>query len=104
MFFVGSALLHQSAVKLIILILAVNFPITAGDQVNTKCVVAGLLLQRTGAETQFFHLCPPRITSQVIGDLPIVVAKNKAGELGLARGRHFHTCPQKDLKLQVWLL
>ena len=57
-----------------------------------------------GAKAHPLDLSPTREAAEVISHLPIVVAKNKAGELGLARGRNFRTCPQKGLKLQVWLL
>ena len=103
MFFVSSTLLDYSAVKLVTLILTVNFAITAGDEIDTKCIVAGVLVQGTGAEAQLFHLCPARVAAEVVGDLPVVVANiavttaNKGGKEGQGGAKLVFSCGENGL-------
>ena len=93
MFFVCLAVLHNFAFKFITFILTVNFAITAGHKGDTVSVVARVLVKIAGAKAHPFDLSATREAAEVISHLPIVVAKNKAGELGLARGHSFRTCP-----------
>ena len=93
MFFVSVALLQEPALKFITLIPAVDVTITTGGELDAESIVASVLVKRTGAEAYPLHFSPTRVASQVISHLPVVVAKNKAGELGLARSHNVRTCP-----------
>ena len=80
MFLVGFTLLHDSAFKLIAFVLTVNFSITAGHKTDTASVVAGVLLKSARAQTYPLDFSPTREAAEVIGHLPVVVSKHKAGK------------------------
>ena len=81
MLFVCFGFLQNFAFKLITFIFTVNFAITAGLKADTASVVAGVLVKTARAEAHPLDFSPSREAAEVISDLPVVVAKHKAGEL-----------------------
>ena len=80
MLFVRFTLLHDSAFKLVAFIFTVDFTITAGHKTNTASVVAGVLVKGASAEAYSLDFSSTREAAKVIGHLPVVVSKYKAGE------------------------